>query len=81
MNTTTNSPETFVKALDKAHKVNFDNGVLKVEAHREEPRNSKREFVLKYFHRVGERWVSFCSFTSPFLHDLKIDFTETVKSY
>lgn len=67
---TLNNPKQFIDTLKQTRGVIFDNGVLRAEISIENPKTIHRQYSIKYFERIGEKWVSFSTFVSSFLTDI-----------
>lgn len=74
-------PLQFVDALRKSSKVIFDNGTLKAEASRIQEKNSKRETMIRYFHKVNDVWVAFSFFCSNYTQSIIDDFLYECKMF
>lgn len=77
----TNNASDFLKYLSSTTKIKFEDQGLKAEVRVCEPKNSKREFLMDYFYKMGELWVKYSTISSPFIKDLKEDFIKEHKIY
>ena len=67
---TFNKPNEFINGLKNSRRVIFDNGQFKAEITIENPKTIHRQYAIKYFERIGEKWVAFSTCVSSFLTDI-----------
>lgn len=70
---TTNNPQQFKKELTKTTRVIFQGSELRIEAKKIHHKDSRRSIQLKYYHLVGNVWVSFSTFISNAVVDCIAD--------
>jgi len=71
---TINNPKQFLHELRNNRRIVFDNGSLRAEISIENPKTIHRMYSIKYFERIGEKWVAFSTCVSSFISDIKSDF-------
>lgn len=67
---TLNNPKQFIETLKTTRRVTFDNGSFKAEISVINGKTIHRQYAIKYFERIGEKWVAFSTFVSSFLTDI-----------
>ena len=67
---TYNNPQQFLHELRNNRRIVFDNGSLRAEISIEDPKTIHRAYSIKYFERIGEKWVAFSTCVSSFLTDI-----------
>ena len=67
---TYNNPQQFLNELKVNRRIVFDNGSLRAEISIENPKTIHRAYSIKYFERIGEKWVAFSTCVSSFLTDI-----------
>lgn len=78
---TFNKPNEFLHELRNNRRIVFDNGSLRAEISIENPKTIHRAYSIKYFERIGEKWVAFSTCVSSFLSDVIQDITYEFKTF
>ena len=76
---TYNNPKQFIQELKNSRRVRFDNGSLMAEISVINGKTIHRQYAIKYFEKVGEKWVSFSTCISSFIRDILEDFSYECK--
>lgn len=80
MKNTTN-PTCFIETLKTTTKCTFSSDELRAEVTRVSDKTSKREIMIRYFHKLGDVWQSFGFCVSPFPDQIINDFKTECKAY
>ena len=77
---TFNDANEFVKELRNSRRIVFDNGNLRAEISIENPKTIHKMYSIKYFEKIGEKWIAYSTCVSSFLCDIIWDFTSEFKT-
>jgi hypothetical protein len=77
---TFNDANEFVKELRNSRRIVFDNGSLRAEISIGNPKTIHRAYSIKYFEKIGGKWVAFSTFVSEFIQDVVFDFQYECKT-
>lgn len=77
---TFNKPNDYLKELKNSRRVIFDNGQLRAEITIANPKTIHRQYSIKYFEKIGEKWVAFSTCVSSFLNDIIQDINYEFKT-